>query len=189
MKGVNPVDLPEMWDTFTLAGLRSPGICKFPDLIRDEGWDVQVPKGSTGGNTVHNNTKPISFGVELRLWKDAYVDHFDRWEDWKGLLVIPIKKDSPKALDILHPQLEGLGIRSVVAQTRAEYIPDGRGGATVKWKFLEYRPIQPAKSQGPNGSKGSGAGSTSTQQKKSDPNADLKKEVEELTKQFKEAGQ
>lgn len=180
MKTPNPVDLPELWDTFVLSGKRSPGICKFPSIPRVEGWEKQVPKGTTGGITVHNNQPPIDFEVEIYLWKDENVDHFARWEEWKTILMTPIKKNNPKALDIYHPQLDGIGVRSVVPSTRAEYVPDGKGGATVKWKFLEYRPPKPLKAQAPNGAV--------TVKKKSDPNADLKAEVADLTKKFKEAG-
>ncbi len=184
MRGANPVDMPELWDTFLLAGRRSPGLCKFPTLPkRDEGWDVQVPKGTTGGNTIHNNQPPVKFSVELRLWKDDKVDHFARWEDWKDILQTPVKANDPKALDIWHPQLEGLKIRSVVVASRAEYVPDGYGGARVTWDFLEYRPPATKKAQAPAGSK------SSSTTKKNDPNADLKKEIEELTVRFRKAGQ
>lgn len=177
----NPVDSPELYDQFQLAGQWSPGVATFdPPPTRDEGWDQQNPPGG-GGFTIHKRTPPISFTVKLYLWKGdddqgGQVDHFAAWETWKKILYTPIRKNSPKALDFYHPQLEGLNpaIRSVVVKSHTDPAPDGKGGATVTIVFLEYRPFirKPVKAL------------TGPTVNKNDPNAALKAAVAQATAEF-----
>lgn len=177
----NPVDTPEMYEQFMLGGSWSPGVCMFdPAPTRDEGWDVQAPPGG-GGYTIHKRTTPISFTVKIKLWKGDDergnpVDHFATWDTWKKILYKPIKRNSPKALDIYHPQLEGLNpaIRSVVVKSHTDPKPDGSGGADVVIVFLEYRPFIRKKTKPLVG----------TTTGKDDPNADLKRQVLDATTEF-----
>lgn len=186
---VNPYDNPELYDVFLLGGQISPGVCTFNFPTRLEGWDVQVPKGSSGGNTVRKDQPPVEFEVTLLLWRDEFVDHFAAWDAWKAILTKPIAKNAPKALDIYHPQLADLQIRSVVVKPHTEPQPlSGKmtGAATVKIGFLEYKPIKTAATVAPNGSTtgvalaGEGA--------KPDPNADLKAQIANLTAQLQKPG-
>lgn len=178
--GVNPVDNPGLYDQIILAGKPSPGRCKITGLpTRDEGWEKQETKGQDGGETVHNGRKLVEFEVELYLWKERAkkIDHFAGWEEWKKILEAPVKKNAPKALDVYHPQLDGLGVTSVVANTWTEPVPDGKGGATVKIKFLQYSPSKPKASAKPGGSK-------SKDDKGPDPNQDLKDQIKDKTAEF-----
>jgi hypothetical protein len=141
----NPVDHHELYDVFVLAGQESPGVCKLGMPTRDYGWEKSEPAGSDGGEVSNKGKKLMEFEVELYLWKDpaTNVDHFARWESWKQILLTPVAKSAPKALDCYHPQLDGLGITSVVAKAWNEPQPDGKGGGIVKIKFLEYAPAKP----------------------------------------------
>ena len=177
----NPVDTPELYDSLYLVGQKSPGLCTFDGLpTRDEGWDIQAPPGG-GGFTIHKRTAPIVFKVKLYLWKGdddqgGQVDHFAAWETWKKVLFTPVKPNSPKALDIYHPQLEGLNpaIRSVVIKSHTDPGPDGKGGAWVEIVMLEYRPFirKPVKQL---------VGTTTS---KNDPNAALKAQVAQAVADF-----
>lgn len=189
----NPVDNPKAYDFFVLAGRRSPGRCTFSFPTRDEGWELQQAKGKGGGETVHNGAPLIEFDVELFLWKEDYiiggVDHFAEWETFRTLFQLPIAESASKALDIYHPQLDGLGVTSVVVRTWTQPQPDGAGGATVKIKLAQYSPPKRKAAGKPGGSKagggtGSGApGAGGT----ADPNAELKAQVKALTEEFKAA--
>ena len=181
----NPVDFPELYDAILLAGKRSPGRARLSLPTRDEGWDVQTAKGTTGGTTVHNNSKPVEFDCEIFVWAQEDRTHWEDWEAFKPVLLTPVKANAPKALDIYHPQLDGLGIRSVVVKSWSEPQPDGKGGGTAKIKFLEYRPAKAKASASPGGSSGFGARARGNPP---DPNADLKAQVAELTKKFQEVG-
>ncbi len=175
---MNPIDNPKSYDSFLLGGVPSPGVARFSFPERPYGWDQQAGKGSDGATVVLNSTKLVEFDVELYLWRDHLVDHFTRWDSWKKVLLLPVADGSEKALDIYHPQLEEIGVRSVVVKSWAPPQPDGKGGATAKVKFLEYRPVKKKLGSGkPDGSSANGG-------KKKDPNADTNRAAkEELAKQ------
>ena len=129
--GVNPIDHPDLYDSIILAGRVSPGRARVSMPMRTEGWEKQKAKGADGAEAVNNGADLIEFDVELYLWRDERVDHFEAWEDWSPVLLTPVKAGNPMALDIYHPQLDGLGISSVVVKQRSNPQPDGKGGATV----------------------------------------------------------
>lgn len=182
----NPVDTPLAYDSFRLVGVLSPGVCRFPSApTRDEGWDVQAPSGTGGGYTIHHRTPPIEFDVEVYLWKGeneygVFVDEFTAWDKFEPLLFIPVKRNSPKALAFQHPLTDGLNpaITQVVVKSHTKPLPDGKGGGTVKIRFIEYRPLIFKPIKGPAG----------VDTSKSDPNADLKRKVRELTATFQQVG-
>lgn len=186
----NPVDTPELYDVLYLAGLESPGLCRLNVPEIDEGWEKQEAKGSAGGETVCNGRKLAEFDCELYLWRETWnsggYDWFAAWEAWKPILLTPIAKNAPKALDIYHPQLEGLGIGSVVVQSWTEPQPDGTGGATVRIKFLQYAPPKPKPSGKPKGSAGAGGGGPGGggAEEKPDPNQDIKDEIAAKTEEL-----
>jgi hypothetical protein len=177
----NPVDDPDLYDCFFLAGIQSPGVCKMNVPETDEGWEKQESKGNSGGETIHNGRKLIEFDAELYLWKETwqkgFQDWFEAWEQFKPILSKPVAKNANKALDIYHPQLEGLGIGSVVVKGWTEPVPDGQGGATVKIKFLQYAPPKPKAAGKPKGSAGAGGGGAGGANEKPDPNADVKAQI------------
>lgn len=188
---VNPIDHPELYESFLLAGERSPGVCKLGGPMLDHGWAKQEPKGSSGGETIQNGTKLVEFTAELYLWRDSEVDHFARWVEWRPILRRPIAKGASKALDIYHPQLDELGVTSVVCAKEGSLEPDGRGGATVKLSFLQYAPPQPKAAGKPSGSSSQASGADANgkpKPPKKDPNQDLKDEVDGLVDQFNNPG-
>lgn len=180
--GINPVDNPELYDQFKLAGTWSPGICHFDaPPKRLTGWSLQVPSGTVGGVTIKNRVPPIKFSVRIELWKGddengGDVDHFSTWEQFKKLLVKPVKPNQPKALAIYHPLLAALQppVTDVVVEDYNEPAPDGTGLGVVTIDFIEFRPIIIKPIVGLNG----------TLTGKSDPNADLKKKVADATTEF-----
>ena len=149
LAAVNPVDIPDAYDQFKLAGQWSPGICHFdPPPKRLTGWDIQVPSGGSGGFTILKKAPPITFTVKIFLWKGddelgGDVDHFATWETFKKVLATIIKRNDKKALEIYHPLLAGLQppVTSVVHASASEPAPDGQGGAWVEIVFDEYRPL------------------------------------------------
>jgi hypothetical protein len=173
---MDPVANPSAYNKIVLAGKESPGRARLNFPMREEGWDKQEPKGDDGGETVHNGRKIAEFDCELYLWKEKArgIDHFARWDEWKSILLAPVQKNAQKALDIYHPQLDGLNISSVVVNSWCEPQPDGKGGATVKIKFTEYRPHKPAAAKKPSGS------TSSDPKREPDPNQDKKDELAAL---------
>jgi hypothetical protein len=92
----------------------------------------------------------------------------------------------PTALDVYHPDLALLDIKSVVVTKIGGLVHDGKGGATVAVDFLEYRPPTP-KGGTPSGSKGNaGAGAAGgAAGGEQDPNADAQAELDALLDEAK----
>lgn len=155
--GVNPADTHKLYDQFVLAGKKSPGVCHFKGLPKRElGWEKQKAKGEDGASVVNNGVDLAEFSVELELWKDSYRDEFTEWDKWRPILETQIKEGSKSALDIYHPQLAELGIKSVVVKSWTAPSPDGKGAGIAEITFLEYAPKKKKSAGSPKGSKGEG---------------------------------
>jgi hypothetical protein len=159
MTAVNPTDDYELFDSFFLAGAPSPGVCRFNFPKAVTGWENQAGKGEDGGESVLNGRKLSDFSVTITLWVGDYeVSHFDLWEAWKPILLTPVAVGAPRALDIYHPQLEGLGISSVIVKSWTEPQPNG-DTSTVQIDFGQYAPSK--RRSGSGKMNGSASGKTS----------------------------
>jgi len=146
----NPVDDFEDYDSFKLAGVKSPGVCTFPQAPeRIEGWEQQIPNGN-GGFTIHKRTPPIEWDMELYVWvgEDEFgnpVNGFEDYRKFKKIYKTLIKKNDPKALSFSHPLTDDLDppVTSVVISKWGNPKPDGVGGGTARLHVLEYRPFIP----------------------------------------------
>lgn len=191
MTALNPTTDFELFDAFWLAGAQSPGVARFSFPETVTGWENQAGKGEDGGETVLNGRKLSEFEATITLWVGDYeVSHFDLWEQWKPILLTPVAKGSPKALDIYHPQLEPLGITSVVVKAWTEPQPNGDGTSTVKIKFLQYSPAKKRSGSGKmNGSAGNkqpvpGATPGGAPTAPPDPNKALKDELDRRLEEY-----
>ncbi len=134
-----------------------------------------------GASTTYKGEEVAQFTASFYLVKDPVLD-LDEFEEWSAFASIIRSslppKGKPKALDIYHPDLAANDIKSVCKASIGGMVHDGKGGATVTVKFIEYRP---AKKKG-----GSPSGSTSkATTKPPDPNADLKAQVAALLDEAK----
>lgn len=174
----NPVDDFEDYDTFLLAGVKSPGVCTFPNAPeRVEGWEQQIPSGGGGGFTVKKKSPPIEFDIEIYVWvgedeNGAPVNGFEDYENFRKLFKVNLPKGSatsptpPKALAFSHPLTDKLDppVASVVVGKWGMPKPDGLGGGTARIHFEEFRPFRAKPVVGPDG----------TFVEKKDKNADQK---------------
>jgi len=171
----NPVDNSELFDAIVLAGKRSPGFVKLSGHDRNHEWDVKKADGSGGASTTYKGESITQFQTTFTLVKDpvAGVDDFAEWETFAALIRSALPSSGkPKALSIYHPDLAKNDIKTVCPATIGGMEHDGKGGATIAVKFVEYRP--------PKKKGGSPSGSKTSTTSKVDPNADLKAEVERL---------
>jgi hypothetical protein len=153
----NPIIAPDDYDAIVLAGVRSPGVVTLSGHQREQGWDVQEAKGQTGASTKHNGDKVAQFTATFRLVYDptAGIDDFADWDEtFQPVIESSTSGKTPIALDVYHPDLAACGIKSVVNGGIGGKQHDGKGGATIAVKLLEYRPPKPKSSTGANGSKG-----------------------------------
>ncbi len=160
----NPIDDSDLYDVLVVTGVASPGVVRLSGHDRVIGWDVKKGAGQSGATTTRTSEDPIEFTATFSL-VDA--DDWAAWRDFSDLLRSSVKAKKPQALDVYHPDLAENDIKSVVLKSMGGTVHDGKGGATIAVKLLEYRPPKPAG--------GSPAGSKSKAKK--DPNADVKEEL------------
>lgn len=170
----NPIDNEELFDAIRLAGVRSPGLVTLSGHDRNEKWDVKDADGAGGASTTYKGEQIAQFSASFYLVKDPVLDlnEFAEWELFAAHIRSSLpNKGKPKALDIYHPDLAANDIKSVCKASLGGMTHDGKGGATVVVKFIEFRPSV-KKGGTPAGSK--------TTAKPPDPNADLKAQIDAL---------
>lgn len=178
-----PHEFPDLYSAIILGTTRSPGVVTITGHDRKKSWDIQAPKGSTGASSKLNSDPIGEFQASFYLAADGSDeeghDDFTRWESFARLIQSTTSGPTPVALSIYHPDLAARGFTEVSQGMIGGMQHDGRGGATVVVRFIEYKP--PKKRASAKAAKakpgGSEAGAPST---KPDPNADAKRELDEL---------
>jgi hypothetical protein len=152
MAGINPIENASAEDAVMFAGERSPGICKLSGFARKFTWDVKAGKGVKGSTTTLTSYPPAEGTITFYLWEP---EHFDEWESFQKKFDYDTTKKSVNALDVYHPTLSSIGVKSLVCKSIGARVPEGKGLFSVALEFLEYNP-PPKKdaSKSPDGSKG-----------------------------------
>ncbi|WP_437647871.1 hypothetical protein [Sorangium sp. So ce362] len=134
---INPLLDSDPWRTIVLVGRRNPGLAEVVGAGSPRDWDIRKGYGLSGAFVVYTGDNLAKFTVRIRLFEDA---HFDEWDSWAQLLAKPPRGVRPKALDIYHPALEDLQIRSVVVEDRSQLAPEDETGMWVsEIKFIQFR--------------------------------------------------
>lgn len=138
-----PFDAPELWDVFLVSGLALPGIAVLDAASLESGWDEQKGQGQSGATVKYTGDGLAKPKVRLTLWKR---EHFTAWDAALKVLQAgkPEKGRKAQALDVSHPELERLGIRSLVVTSIGQLKHEGGGRWTVEISFLQYRAPAPA---------------------------------------------
>jgi hypothetical protein len=134
---LDPLSSPQDWDTVSIGGVPSPGICKLSGFKREFGWQQKRGKGARG-STVTLNEYPAAEGkITFQLWTS---DHFQQWADFRALFKYdPIKK-TVSAVDIYHPSLADIDVTSVVCKDIGAIEHQGEGLFTIEVNLIEYNP-------------------------------------------------
>lgn len=179
---MRPYDAELEFRSIIIGTTRSPGSCIISGHDRPKNWDVKEAKGQTGASTALNGDPIGQFEVTFYLADDSFeadgTDDFSRWEEFQKLVESTTAGPKPKALSVYHPDLALNRFTEVVNGGVGGMSYDGRGGASVKVKFLEYKPPKPAKPK-----KAVAAPGAPT--RKPDPNAFAKQELDNLLTEAK----
>ncbi|MCC6902813.1 MAG: hypothetical protein IT377_27825 [Polyangiaceae bacterium] len=148
-----PSSNPDLYASISLNGMRSPGTVTLSGHDRDWSWDIKEAKGQDGASTSRNGEKVAQFTATFSLSDDPLsdVDDFTGWEVFSAMLGAAMKAKAPVAMSVYHPDLARNGITSVVVAGIGGMQHDGKGGATVAVKLLEYRPPKKKPVSGPSG--------------------------------------
>ena len=184
---MNPFFNEELFDKIVLAGVKSPGKCDISGAKRSEKWDVKEGDGQDGASTTRKGKEPSKFSVSFELYYDPFqgVDEYAEWTEFLKVLRRPVAGKDAVALEIYHPDLAELDIKSVVVTSIGGKKHSGKGSATVTVEFLEYSPPKPKPAKGAKGGKSSKGGKTSGDAAKSDPNAAAKEQLANLLAEAK----
>jgi hypothetical protein len=177
---MKPYELDELYNVIFLGTAASPGIVTLSGHNRDKSWDIKAAKGQTGASTTLNGDPIGQFTATFYLAGDTLdgnPDDFDKWEDFRHLIESMTAGPKPIALPIYHPDLASQRITEVTNGGIGGMVHDGKGGATVSVKFLEYRPPKP-KPAVKAAAKPARVGTTTVE--KPDPNAGRKLYVDGL---------
>lgn len=134
----NPLVTPEAWDVLIVAGEYTPGLAKVT-ASRVHKWDEKKGKGGAGSTLTYAGHDLAEGTIEIRMWEEEQYNEFEA----KAPAWLPDPK-TPKALDVYHPQLELLKIKSIVIKKLGGVVVSSDGLMTVTIDFLEYAPPKPA---------------------------------------------
>jgi len=145
VSAANPVSSPETWQVVYIGGAPSPGVAQVTKAERLQEFDIKKGKGTKGATVTYTGEPPAEIEVELQLWAsptDAEPDandHFAEWDAWRKSLKYDPSKKAISAIDISHPALADLEVKSVVCNQIGMVTHKGKGLYTVAIKFIEYR--------------------------------------------------
>lgn len=151
---MNPIDNPDAY-FLLVAGVNAPGVCTILEADSDTQWDDKEASAQTGATTTYIGRKLRAFKSRHSLIVDPIdsIDEITEWESFAQFVESSSGGDSPKALDVWHPDLATQGITSATKRNISALQHDGYGGATAEIHWKEYAPPKPKSAKGVGGSK------------------------------------
>jgi hypothetical protein len=142
---VRPLDDETEYSTIVLGTTRSPGVVTLSGHERPKNWQVTEAKGTTGASNVLNGNKLGTFQASFYLVDDGSeeVSQFDVWDSFERLIKSTTDGAKPFAISVYHPDLARNQFTEVSNAGVGEMKHDGKGGATVVVKFIEFKPPKP----------------------------------------------
>ena len=157
-------------DSALIANLPTPGLLLIEKANSPRQWDERNGYGWSGSFPVFIGQRLSAFDLTFKMYND---DDWTKYQALRPILVRPPFGKRPTSLDIVHPILMDLEIRSVVITDVLQLTPIDNGGWAKTIECLSFRRPKVALAK-PEASK----------QKQSDDPYD--KMIERLTKQFDE---
>lgn len=179
----SPYEHGETLDYIVLGDRISPGIVVLSGHDRFKKWDIQEAKGTTGASSQLNGDPVGQFTATFHL---ASFDEtgqptgdFENWEEFQRLIESMTNGPKPIALPVYHPDLARNKFTELSSGGVGGMVHDGKGGASVVVKFIEYKPPKPKAAAGAKAKPGA-TGGTPGKPAKPDPNAAAKAELNAL---------
>jgi len=149
MNGLHPYTFPELYSKLILGTEISPGKFTPSGHDRNEEWDNQKAKGTTGASSKLNGRSIGTFTGTFELSGDSDDEDgendFTRWDKFQKLIESTTSGSKPVALACYHPDLCRNGFTEIVNAGVGGMVWDDKGGAKVTVKFQEYKPSKPKK--------------------------------------------
>lgn len=135
----NPISEPQ--DFAIVAGVRTPGICEIVGFKSTLRWDERRGYGLSGATLRFRGIALARGKLILRLYTDQ--DWAD-WDTFAPLVARPPLGERAHSLEISHPILEDLGVRSVVVESVGQPTQSSESGGvwTIEIALIQWqRPI------------------------------------------------
>ena len=132
----NPISNPI--DYFILQGKKSPGIARVQRAGSPRKFDERGGYGASGSVLVFMGRRLATFDAVIELYT---VDDWDAWRAFMPLTARPPIGQRPKSLDIWHPYLVDLEIKSCVVTDALQPEPMDQGGHSITIQFQEWRQL------------------------------------------------
>lgn len=130
----NPLEQPVNYAL--VGGRRTPGLCDIEGAGSPRQWDERRGYGVSGATLVYRGLRLASFALKLRLYSP---EDWQGWHDFAPTVSRPPTGERAQALDIVHPILEEVGIRSAVVEDVLAPQQTGDGEWTVEIRMREFR--------------------------------------------------
>lgn len=142
MPFANPYLVPEDWDTLLLGGKETPGVAEVSGADRPYKIDEKDGPGTEGAILTYRGKRLAKFTVKLKFWlvTGGDDDQLDEWDRFRPTLEQAANKKGVTALDVVHPALNDLGIKSVICDKIGQLVNEGKGLWSVTLSFIEYAP-------------------------------------------------
>jgi hypothetical protein len=118
-----------------LGGISLPGIADVTGLKVSNRWDIKEAPGTDGATETYKGYTPASFVVLVRMWEPQH------WVEIQAAIakIRPRPgKETPAALDVVHPKLAPFGIKSAIVTDLSLDGPDDQGTGTLTISCREY---------------------------------------------------
>ena len=133
------------WDYVVLDGRKTPGLVEVlatPAMKFDE----KNSAGRHGSSITFAGYKPTKVDISVHIWTD---DQLEEMEDLLALVwpVVTKKNPQPKAIQVRHPSLNALHVKSIAVLGVSTYTPSGKisGGRMIKFTCAEFEPVNTKK--------------------------------------------
>jgi len=174
---------PDLYRSIVLGTAVSPGVVTLSGHDRESAWETTAAKGQTGASSTLNGSPVGTFQASFYL---ASVEDQIAWPAFQRVIESTTNGAAPVALPIYHPDLAANRFTEVCGANVGGIVRDSRGGVTVLVKFIEYRPPKPKAAKGATGSGGNATPGGAGGGDANDPNADLKRELDNLVSEARE---
>ena len=133
-QGWNPYDVPV--DSVIFAGQQTPGVAEVVGASAPRRFDERESYGFSGAYIVYHGHKLAHFTVRVRLYTEQ------DWSDWHAFK--PLVDRVPRgrrqgSIDVTHPFLAMLGIRSAVVEDVTQPEQNDSGVWQIDIKLIEWR--------------------------------------------------
>lgn len=130
----DPISQPV--DHALVAGVRTPGLCEVVNAGSPRQWDERRGYALSGSTLVFRGIRLADFSLRLRLYSP---EDWRAWHEFAPVVARPPQGERSTALDIVHPILEEVGIRSAVVLDVVAPAQTADGEWTVEVRMKEFR--------------------------------------------------